>query len=266
MKKITENMKKFIKANELLDFETAMQFIIDERNQSTTDFNDIIDETEQLRKQNEALTTLNRALELENNEVKLILLDAEKLAQKHKALESNYRSLTSQKETSDKLLRVANKDLKTAKHNSAKHKKSNAELAKRNERLTSQIKLDREKNVADIPQLNTIYDAKEEVLIVYPQIHRMNNGTSIVEQAVLLYTDRRGCFLTVCLDDNNEATFSSPLRPNNLSERTIETYRKHSISPSKEVQEFATKWLYRINIEQKTKVEKVDLVKFTGEH
>lgn len=250
--------------SEQLDFDTAMQFLIDDRNKSTVEFNEVFDELEALKKENEVLTTMNELLKTENNDVKLILVDAEKLAEKHTGLASNYQSLVSQKETTDKLLKVANKDLKQAKQNASKHKASNASLLKRNERLTKEAKAERAKRVVDIPQLNTVFEIENEVLIVYPQIHKMNNGTKMVEQAVLLYTDMRGCFLTAYLDENNEAVFSSPMRPNDLSERTIATYRKHSISPSQEAQDFATKWLYRVNIQQKTKVERIDLVKFTG--
>lgn len=259
-----EEQEEIQRFSEPLDFDTAMQFIIDDRNKSTIDFNEVFDQMEELKKENHVLTTMNELLKTENNEVKLILVDAEKLASKHQDLSANYASLVTQKSTTDKLLKIANKDLKQAKQNANKHKTNNATLTKRNERLTKEAKQERTKGVADIPQLNTIFEADNEILIVYPQIHKMNNGTSMVEQAVLLYTDRRGCFLTVCLGDDNEAIFSSPLRPNDLSERTIATYRKHSISPSSEAQEFATKWLYRVNIQQKTKVEKVDLIKFTG--
>lgn len=116
-----------------------------------------------------------------------------------------------------------------------------------------------------MPPLSTVYDVNHEMLVIYPQQHVMNNGTQVVKQTVLLYSDMRGVFLTVCLDEDNQAVFSSPLNSNDLSERTIATYRKHSISPSEAVQAYATQWLYRINVQQNGKVERFDLAKFTGE-
>lgn len=276
------------KVNPVIDFETAMQFIIDERNNAIVEFNEIFDENESMR------NTLNTANDLadkhidlikENNDLKnqhqqlfeshesllsaynKVIKNNESLASSTKSTMVNYELLKGQKATVDKKYKVTQTELKKLKKLSAGHKSSNDTLRKQVARLTKELKEERtgKGKTGDIPQLNTIYEVDDEVLIVYPQRHKMNNGDSLVEQTVLLYTDMRGVYLTVCLDDDNQAVFSSPLNKGGLSDRTVATYRKHSISPSETVRDYATQWLYRVNVGQNMKVERFDLMKFTGE-
>ena len=281
---VGETGEEMIAVSELeaepLNIETAMQFILDERNEIVTALNENAEQAEYYEfKYNELLEEseankelLVKATDLADKYISLrtdyneLLKKNAVIGESYKATVTNYELLKGQKDTVDKQLKVAQKELKKLKKLSSGHKASNDTLRKANARLTAQLKEKPNYNATDdLPQLNFIYQVNDEVLIVYPQRHKMNNGTQIVEQTVLLYSDMRGVYLTVCLDENNNAVFSSPLNPNTLSERTLATIEKNMISPSKEAQAYATQWLYRVNIEQKMKVERFDLAKFTGE-
>lgn len=284
---ITPKQKEVQLAPDFVDVESAWQFIIDDRNKTVDELNSALDELDVANVEIKKLINAVVKLKEESDPMRGQLKQAEDLADKHISLIKDYNdllkknnsladslrstlvlntSLEAQKTTTSKMLKVANKDLKQVKSNLANQKKNNTTLSKRCERLTKENKELATNSVVDMPPFCCVYHVGDEQLYIFPQRHIMSNGDSIVEQTVLLYTDLMGVFLTTCLDDNNEAVFSSPLKPEcTLSERTIETYSKNSISPSVEAREFATQWLYRVNIEQKTRVERADMIKFTGE-
>ena len=269
----------------------ALQYIINERNSLVTDLNTAMDELDEAKVQTEKLMSLVVKQKEELDPLRDQLAKVNSLADNHATLLRDYndllkkneslaesltatlhtnKSLESQKATTSKLLKVANKDLKQVKSNLANQKKNNETLNKRCNRLTAENRelatMKKQDMNSQIPPFNCVYKVGYETFYIFPQRHIMSNGTSTVEQTVLLYTDMRGVFLTTCLSDDNEAVFSSPLKPEcNLSDRTVETYRKHSICPSDEAREFASQWLYRVNIEQKMKVERADMITFTGE-
>ena len=270
----------------------ALQYIIDERNKLVTELNQSLDELDEAKVQTDKLMGVVVQQKEELDPLREQLAHVGKLTENHASLLSDYnsllkkneslaeslkatiytnKSLEAQKSTTAKLLKVANKDLKQVKSNLANQKKNNDTLSKRCTRLTKEnkelsTKRDYQSEVGQIPQFPCVYKVGYEALYIFPQRHIMNNGDSVVEQTVLLYTDMRGVYLTTCLSDDFEAVFSSPLKPEcKLSDRTVETYRKNSISPSDEVRAYASQWLYRVNIEQKMKVERADMITFTGE-
>lgn len=267
----------------------ALQYIIDERNKLVTELNEAIDEIEEVSeqtdrlmsiviKQKEELDPLREQLSnvngiVENHATLLkdyndLLKKNDSLAESLKATLYTNKALENQKETTARMLKVANKDLKQIKVNLVNQKKNNDTLSKKVTRLTKENKelaTSGNSNGGVIPPLNCVYSVDNEMLLIFPQRHVMHNGDSMIEQTVLLYTDLRGVYLTACLDDSYEAVFSSPLKPDcGLSERTVETYRKNSIRPSDEARQFASAWLYRVNVEQNMKVERVDMITFKG--
>lgn len=249
------------------DFDTAMQGIIDDRNANTIEFNSLVDDNEEMSGNLELLRVAHTDLFAKCEKQQSIIEDSVKVALAFGELKRSNALSIANESTKDKLIKNLTADIKAAKEQVARNRKANTLLVSRNARLTKEAKTHREAKTDNMAQFPCVYNVDGEMLVVYPQMHRMNLGDgSKVDQAVLLFTDMSGVFLTACLDVNHEAVFSSPLRNGcNLSERTVNTYRKHSIRPSQAVVDFARIWLYRVNIEQKAQVEQVDLILYKGE-
>lgn len=138
--------------SEPLNIETAMQFILDERNEIVTLSNENAEQAEYyefkykdlLEQTKGDAELLIKATTLADNHISLrtdyndLLKKNAGIGDSYKATVTNYELLKGQKATVDAQLKTTQLELKKLKKNSAGHKTSNDTLRKQNARLTKQ--------------------------------------------------------------------------------------------------------------------------------
>ena len=253
-------------SSDIYNFDGALEFIINENNQNIDLINAACDQAEEY---SEIINNLKRLLgqsadDLHDQEKKssFTLQKSEQknieLANYVVSMDSELKTLRAKDKQAVKSAKISAKDLKAMAANKASQLESNKLLRKRVDRLTSELKEER----GNLPQLETVYkNNTNEYLIVHPTKQSLGICHSKAGNVVLLYTDKTGVYLSAALDSHNQAVFSSPLQiGNNLSERTKKTIRNNSIRPSQQVIDFATQWLYRVNVVQKSTVKPQDII------
>lgn len=160
-------------------------------------------------------------------------------------------------------LAVLKKEAKATKEQTKRNKASNNALTAKIERLQkSKPKTDK----TALHEMACVYSKGRDVLLVYPAKLELGIEDKRQDQVVLLYTDRKGCFVTVFLDNEDEVSCSSYINDDaNVADRTKVLIRKNSMTISKEAAEFAQTWLIRVNRMQNMQIQPIDLTCFEGQ-
>jgi hypothetical protein len=244
-----------------------MQTIINEiaeklsayESKAVDEYNEVIDALED---RNTKLQEQSDVLEKQHQALKVIDRDTKKLAEVNEQLKKQIVNEKLANSSLKHMLDVAKKELKSlksqVKRNKAAMKAKDAKLAK--------LEKFKGKTEDEITPLQTIYSTENDILQIYPQQLELGIEGKKRKQVALLYTDRKGCFITCCLDNDNEVAFSSFINHGaDIAERTRALINKNTMQVPNCVAEFAQQWLYRVNVIQKMKIERIDLTCFYGD-
>lgn len=247
-----------------MEFNEAVQAIIDHNNTQVDEFNELFDKYEAVENKNEELLKKQSKTD-------------EVMNAQHKAIKKNFednvalkQSLSTLKTTSDHQIKQQNKELKELKDANKKLKAANNEKQKKIDRLLKSTKLKNDPLAVDkdgfinheLGWLYTIYQSKEEVLQIYP--HELTLGHQSGDKTVqipLMYSNKSGSYLSAVLNADNELEWSSVIEfEDDTPERTKKTVNKFlSLKPSEKVQTIAKAWLYKVNIMQNRRIKQEDV-------
>ncbi len=161
-------------------------------------------------------------------------------------------------------LSVVKKEQKKQREQIKRNKSAMAQRDARIKKLEKQSKQDA--RGAKLHPLTTIYSKGESVLQVYPQPLELGIDGKQSKQIALLYTNRKGCFVTAFLDNNHEVAFSSFVNQDaEIADRTRALIQKNTMQVPNEVAEFCQTWLYRVNIINKMSLNEMDMACFDGD-
>ena len=225
-------------------------------NDKTVDeFNEVVDKVEELsdslESQNNILVKQHAALLKQDNDKKIFQANEESLKKQSVAYQLENQTLKRQ-------IVIMKKDTKAIKEQVTRLKASSK---LRDSKIKKLEKAKASKKDTKMDALDTIYCKNQDVLVVYPAKLLLGFEDSKQQQVVLLYTDRKGCFVTCFLNSDNEAAFSSFIDEDaGISDQTRKLINKNTLQVPDDVAEFAQQWLYRINVIQKMEINAIDLV------
>ena len=253
-------------------FDEAMINLIDIYNSNVSEFNQVVDELEELRVEVDNNKT---TMGLQHEALEIAVSNAQTIDKDYKALVSSSNktidTCNRQVEKANRSLTEFKRTIKNRDHELTVLKKEKKALKEQVKRLQAANKAKEAKlskqteskgiNQSELPWF-TVWERDDEVLIPCPK--KLTMGTpdgkkDFGSQVTLMYSDKSGTYLTAILDDNNEVMFSSPvLFSDDTPERTKKICEKFTMKPSDEAREFCREWLYRINVVQKGIVKKSD--------
>jgi len=223
---------------------------------SVDDYNEIHDtlllRDKALAEQYEVLEKQHLALLKQDADKKIFLKNEGDLKNQSIAFQVENKNLKHQ-------LAVMKKEAKASKE---QIKRNKAALAQRDAKLKKVSKPIKEGGIK-LHELNTIYCKGEDVLLIYPSKLTLGIDGVKQEQIALLYTDRKGCFTTAFLNNDDEVAFSTFIDDKaDISEQTKKLINKNCMKISDESAEFAQQWLYRVNRVQNMNLNQFDLTCF----
>ena len=223
---------------------------------SVDDYNDIHDtlllRDKALAEQYEVLEKQHLALLKQDADKKIFLKNEGDLKNQSIAFQVENKNLKHQ-------LAVMKKEAKASKE---QIKRNKAALAQRDAKLKKVSKPTKESGIK-LHELNTIYCKGEDVLLIYPSKLTLGIDGVKQEQIALLYTDRKGCFTTAFLNNDDEVAFSTFIDDKaDISEQTKKLINKNCMKISDEAAEFAQQFLYRVNRVQNMNLNQFDLTCF----
>lgn len=245
-------------------------------NKDVQEYNSAINDIESLEAEVARLKATNAEsdLVLKNQHEALQVLD-----KSNRSLEAAYNAAKKDMTLLQSQITMLNRELKAEKHKNEVAKKELKPLREQVKRLkaanvakdksakkSNAIKLDKDGCIAN-PDLGWLYTCfinkqsdYEEILQVYP--HRLtlrHEDNSVSEQYTLLYTDKRGAYITAALEDENLVWSEQLVFDDATPERTRTLASKFTMKPSKEAESFAKTWLYTVNIIQGGRIKPTDL-------
>jgi hypothetical protein len=246
-----ENILKAIQSGDITD-DKLLELLVKNENKNVDDYNEIHDT---LLLRDKALNEQSSILEKQH--LALLKQDADK-----KIFIENEGSLKAQSIG----FQVENKNLKhqlavmkkEAKASKEQIKRNKAAIAQRDAKLKKASKPAKESGIK-LHELNTVYCKGEDVLLIYPS--KLTIGVDGVkqEQIALLYTNRKGCFITAFLNNDDEVAFSTFIDDKaDISEQTKKLINKNCMNISDDAAEFAQQFLYRVNRVQNMKLNAFD--------
>ena len=234
MAKLSEQFLTF--ANDQTDEYNGIMDIVDSKN------NDIQDKDNVLANQHKA--------RLVQQEHERKILDANKL------LNNQSRIYDNENKALKHQLDVLKKEAKTQKEQTKRNQKSIKAKEARIAKLEKGNKSD-----LQLQQLTTVYHKGNDQLIIWPRSMKIGIVGDEWEQTVLLYTNSRGCFVTLFLDRENEAHCSTFMNDfSGTKDQTRKLINKNTMQVPEEVAEFAKNWMYKVNVMNDGKLEPIDLI------
>jgi len=148
---------------------------------------------------------------------------------------------------------------KEAKASKEQIKRNKSALAQRDAKLKKLGKLTKESGIK-LHELNTVYCKGDDVLLIYPTKLTLGIDGVKQEQIALLYTDRKGCYTTAFLNNDDKVAFTTFISDTaDISDQTRKLINKNCMSVSDDAAEFAQQWLYRVNRAQNMKLNAFDI-------
>ena len=256
--------KIYQRVNKSMEFNEAVQSIIDHNNAQVDEFNELFDKYEAVDSENEELLKKQSKTD-------------EVMEAQHKAIKKNFEDnvalkqrLSTLKTTSDHQIKQQAKELKELKDTNKKLKSANNEKQKKIDRLMKSTKLKNDPIAVDkdgfinheLGWLYTIHQSKDEVLQIYPHeltLSHESGGKTV--QIPLIYSDKSGSYISAVLNSDNDVEWSSvAVFEDDTPERTKNMVKKFlMLKPSKEVQAIAKAWLYKVNIMQNRRIKQEDV-------
>jgi hypothetical protein len=220
------------------------------------EFDEVMDALENrntsLDEQSHVLKKQHEALLKQDSDKKIFLKNEDDLKKQSIAFQVENKNLKHQ-------LSVMKKEAKASKE---QIKRNKAALAVRDSKLKKVNSHTKETGIK-LHELNTIYCKGEDVLLIYPTKLTLGIDGVKQEQIALLYTDRKGCFTTAFLDNNDEVSFSTFISDKaDISDQTRKLINKNCMNISDDAAEFAQQFLYRVNRVQNMKLNQFDLTCF----
>ena len=237
--------------------EKLSEILIEHENKSVNDYNNIFDENETLR------STIKELEHIVTTQHEAILKQTHTESTLKKVSESSLKQATAAilklSETNHKLS-VSKKDDKAKKEQVVRLKASNKVLESKVKRLEKKKPSTQNDK---LQPLTTVYCKGDDVLLVFPSLLEFGVDGEKKKQATLLYTNKTGCFVTCFLKNDNEVSFSTPINDKSeISQQTRNLIEKNCMSIPNEAADFAQSWLYRVNIQQGTTINPIDLTCF----
>ena len=247
----------------MIEFNAAVQAIIDNNNNQVDEFNELLDKYE--------------AMSVDYDLLKTKLVETDKVMEcQHQAIKKNFednvalkRSGEALKKTTDHQLQQMSKELKELKAANKKLKAASSEKQKKIDRL-SKTKQKNDPLAVDkngfinheLGHLYTIYQSDDEVLQIYPHELTLSHKDGYSSKQIpLIYSDKSGSYISAVLGEDNEVEWSSVAKfEDDTPERTQKLVKKFlMLKPSERVQEIAKNWLYKVNVMQSRKIKLVDV-------
>ena len=247
----------------MIEFNEALQAIIDNNNAHVDEFNELYDKHEALKVQSDEL----QAKQVDTDRV----MDAQ-----HNAIEKNFndnvalkQGMANLKKTSDHQLQQMTKEVKELKVANKKLKAANVEKQKKIDRLAKTknnhdpLAVDKNGFINhELGWLYTIYQTEEEVLQIYPhELTLSHAGSHTSKQIPLIYSDKSGSYISAVLGEYNQVEWSSVAKfEDDTPDRTKNLVKKFlMLNPSERVTDIAKNWLYSVNVMQDRKIKPADV-------
>lgn len=205
-----------------------------------------------LEEQSYILVKQNEALQVQDKNKSTLLLNEQSLKQQSVSFQLECKNLKHK-------LNVLTNEAKAAREQTKRNK---AAIKLRDDKI-ARLEKAKSEDVNLLGSLATVYSKGDDVLLIYPARLTVGVDGKRQEQAVLLYSNREGCFVTCFLDNDDEvacSTFINNDAP--IKEQTRALINKHTMSMSDEAAVFAQSWLYRVNRVQGMKINKIDMACF----
>ena len=206
---------------------------------------------EKAREIEHVLKSQHEALLKTQDDKKIFLANEDSLKKQSVAFQIEAKTL-------EHKLSVLKKEAKASKEQTIRNKKAIAARDVQIKKLEKAVPSKKEN--AKMPELNCIYSKGKDVLLVYPSKLTLGINGVKTDQAVLLFTNREGCFVTAFLDENQEVAYSDFIDDDaKVSDQTKRLIKKNCMKVSEGANSFAQSWLYKVNVMQKSVVEPIDL-------
>jgi len=250
-----ENILKAIQSGDMTD-NKLLELLVKHEDKNVDDYNEIHDtlilRDKALTEQSAILKKQHEALLKQDGDKKIFQANEQSLKTQSIAFQVENENLKHQ-------LSVMKKEAKASKE---QIKRNKAAIAQRDAKLKKASKPTKETGIK-LHELNTIYCKGEDVLLIYPTKLTLGIDDVKQEQIALLYTNRKGCFTTAFLDNNDEVAFSTFIDDKaEISEQTRKLINKNCMQISDDAAEFAQQFLYRVNRVQNMKLNQFDLTCF----
>ncbi len=232
-----------------------LQSLVQHEDKQVEEFNEVITTLEerdtQLQEHSDILAKQHEALLKQEKDKKTLIANEQDLKRQSVSFQQENKTLRHQ-------LEVAKKEAKATKEQTKRNK---AAMKVKDQKIAAFGKKKAPAQDGQLHPLNTVYCVGESVLLIYPQPLELGIDGTKSKQITLLYTNRKGCFLTTYLDNENNVAFSHFINEDaDISDRTRKLIIKNTLGIPDDVAEFAQSWLYRVNIVQKMNLEPLDLI------
>lgn len=259
------NTAEVIELQQPLSAADALQQLIDAQNQEAAEFDELVEEVEQLRndnavslklldqykktieekaKINEQAAGVIQALQAKLQKLEVQLSSTQIDAKSAKTNAKENKRLKEQ----NKRLQAKNAELQKAKEQNARYMKEYREEASRLNKIVAQSKI------------TNIYNKNGELVMIMPYV----SGVSVShekqgKQLTLIYSDGCGLWRQMALDSNGEIGVAKLTFPEGTPQRTQDLAMKFVCQPSDELEKTCENWLRKVNIAQGGKVSEQDL-------